>query len=112
MSDFTEQKKVCARFEAVFLPFDPMEKIGIALHTLETLPLNALRRKPEGGVCGWYIWGGEYSDSPDFFAPLHLAHLGQRCDAIVPYLGLAPGWRVQLAPGHEDVWFDGALLNE
>ena len=26
-------------------------------------------------------------------------------------LGLGPGWRFLIAPGHEDVWFDANLLN-
>jgi hypothetical protein len=30
--------------------------------------------------------------------------------ALVPYLGLAPGWRVLLAPSHIDVWYDPMLL--
>ena len=31
---------------------------------------------------------------------------------VLPYLGLAPGWRFLLAPGHVDVWFDPATLEE
>jgi len=29
----------------------------------------------------------------------------------VPFLGLPPGWRVLLAPGQEEVWFDAELLS-
>jgi hypothetical protein len=36
--------------------------------------------------------------------------LGDYCPSILPYLALPPGWRVLLAPGYEDVWFDGELL--
>ena len=89
-----------------------MEKVGIALSTLSELPLNALRVKPAAGVSGWYIGGGEYSAANDFFEPLHISHLEDHCGLIVPYLGLAPGWRVQLAPGHEDVWVDESTANE
>lgn len=110
MNNFTVQRAVCERFGASFLAFDQTEKVGIALHTLTQLPLNALRLTPENGTCGWYVWGGEYSSAPDFFVPLHAAHLSERCESIVSYLGLAPGWRVQIAPNHEDVWFDGELL--
>jgi len=28
-----------------------------------------------------------------------------------PYLARPPGWRVLLAPGQEDVWYDGTLLD-
>lgn len=112
MNDLTVQQETCHRFGAVFLAYDQMEKVGIALETLSELPLNALRVKPVGGVSGWYIWGGEYSTASDFFSPLHITHLEEQCRSIVPYLGLAPGWRVQLAPGHEDVWFDERTTNE
>jgi hypothetical protein len=84
---------------------------GIALHTLTSVPLNALRHPPEHGTCGWYIWGGEtLSDDPTFFKPLHVSHLSEVCPSIVPYLGLAPGWRVLIAPNQEEVWFDETLL--
>jgi hypothetical protein len=112
MSDFAVQHETCHRFGAAFLAYDQMEKVGIALATLSDFPLNALRIKPVSGVSGWYIWGGEYSAAADFFAPLHIAHIEDYCGTIVPYLGLAPGWRVQLAPGHEDVWFDESTANE
>jgi len=51
------------------------------------------------------------SDDPDFFVSLHVEHLGEWCPAIVDYLALPPGFRVLLAPGVEDVWFDESLLN-
>jgi hypothetical protein len=87
------------------------EKVGIALETLGQLPLNALRHGPGDGTCGWYIWGGgDLSSDPDFFKPLHVSHLLGHCPQVLPYLGLAPGWRLCLAPGHEDVWFDEALV--
>ncbi|WP_229262394.1 immunity protein Imm33 domain-containing protein [Duganella guangzhouensis] len=112
MSDFAVQQETCHRFDAAFVAYDQMEKVGIALATLSELPLNALRVKPLDGVSGWYIWGGEYSAAGDFFLPLHIAHIEDYCALIVPYLGLAPGWRVQLAPGHEDVWFDESTASE
>jgi hypothetical protein len=44
------------------------------------------------------------------FAPLCVAHLQERCAAILPYLALPPGWRFLIAPGHEDLWYDADLL--
>jgi hypothetical protein len=64
-----------------------------------------------GDACGWYVWAGDMSPDPSFFQPLHVKHLRDRCPEILPYPGLAAGWRVQLAPGHEDVWYDEALLD-
>ena len=106
------QKATCQRFGAVFMSVAPREIVGIALPTLGLKPLNALRHPPEGSTCGWYIWGGgEFEESEDFFQPLHAGHLIHYCPELLPYLGLGPGWRVLLAPEHEDVWFDSKLLN-
>ena len=34
------------------------------------------------------------------------------CGARAPAsAGLPPGWRFLIAPGHEDVWYDGSLLD-
>lgn len=109
MNSIDEQLRICQRFSSDFVPPEGMQKIGIAMDSLQRLPLNALRVLPKEGTCGWYIWGGDMSTSPDFFVPLHVYHLGEKCAALMPYLALAPGWRVQLAPGHEDVWFDAEL---
>jgi hypothetical protein len=86
--------------------------VGIALETLGLLPLNALRHPPEHGTCGWYIWGGsELPRDPEFFQALHVEHLNEYCAQRLPFLALAPGWRVLLAPGYEDVWYDETLLD-
>lgn len=107
-----EQIAVCARFGAKPTPAEPHLKLGIALKTINQLPLCALRHRQENGTCGWYIYGGEYSTADDFFQPLHVAHISQYCPEIVPYLSLPPGWCVLLAPGYEDAWFDEGLLDD
>jgi hypothetical protein len=38
-------------------------------------------------------------------------HVASWCPDILPYLQLPPGYRVQIAPGYEDVWADPDLLN-
>lgn len=112
MTDISEsQRAVAARFDTVAIPMSNDVKVGISRTVLAGLhPLNALRHPPEGDTSGWYIWAGEVlSDAPDFFVPLHISHLADWCPEILPYLGLPPGWRVLLAPGYEDVWFDEDL---
>ena len=53
-----------------------------------------------GETSGWYVWAGEaFSDAPDFFQPMHIEHVISRCPEILPYLGLAPGWRFLIADG-------------
>ena len=107
-----QQRKICERFGSIVQAPLPGEKIGIALKTLSQQPLNALRHPPEGDTSGWYIWGGEgLSRDPEFFQPLHVSHLAEYCPSLLPYLALAPGWRVLLAPGQEEIWYDQSLLN-
>jgi hypothetical protein len=86
--------------------------LGIALATLARNPINGLRSRPEGGTCGWYIWGGPgLCDDPRLFQPLHWSHLSKHCPSVLPYLALPPGWRFLLGTeGHVDVWYDETLL--
>lgn len=63
---------------------------------------------PRGGT-----WAGEeLSSDPEFFVPLHVAHLEVWCPEVIPFLGLPPGWRFLIADGYEDVWQDASLLEE
>ena len=78
---------------------------------MDSLPINGLRHPPDRGTSGWFVWAGdEIDEGVDFFRPVHVAHLAELHPEVVPYLALPPGWRFQVAPGHEDFWFDGALL--
>ena len=101
-----KQRAICQRFDADYLPPSMEQMVGIALDTLDKLPLYATRIPPENGTCGWYIYGGDYSSDPGFYQALHAAHLEEVCPGIMPYLALPPGWCVILAPDYEDVWFD------
>lgn len=106
------QARTAQRFGAIPDIPSPDLKVGIAQNVSSGLqPLNALRHPSRSGTSGWYIWAGEeLSQKPDFFAPLHVSHLSDWCPDLLPYLGLPPGWCVLLAPGYEDVWFDGQFL--
>jgi hypothetical protein len=105
------QEQLCYRVGAEFRFSPPGLKVGLAMHTLGQRPINGLRHLPASDTTGWYLWGGEtIGQTPDFFEPVHVAHLDEILPEVVPYLGLAPGWRFMLAEGHEDVWFDPALL--
>ncbi|SRR6266511_1767960 len=106
------QRLVCARFGASPFPALPGYKVGVARNVGGSiLPINGLRHSPSPGTTGWFIWaGGEPSPDDDFFQPVHLEHLAELCPTALPYLALPPGWRFQIAPGHEDVWPDATLL--
>ncbi len=112
MDDAEVHRSVCARFGASFLATDARAKLGIALRTLGQVPLNGLRHPPEASTCGWYIWAGEtLSKKLDFWQAMHASHLRESCPEVLPYLGLGPGWRFLIAPGHEDVGYDESLLH-
>lgn len=106
------QEEVCSRFRVVAEPPDQGATLGIALATIGEFPINGLRVRVDG-MCGWFIWGGgEASTDHDFYQPLHVAHIAEYLPSVEPYLSLPPGYRFQIADGHEDVWFDPALLVE
>jgi hypothetical protein len=91
------------------VPADTDSKLGMSRNVRAGVqPINGVRTRPDAGTCGWYVWAGEAapSNDPDFFEPLHVAHVEKVCPAILPYLELPPGWRFLIAPGHVDVWFD------
>lgn len=90
----------------------PLDKIGVALHTLSLRPLNGLRHLPHRGTAGWYLWGGtELSQDPDFFQPMHFSHVPERYPDVVQYLALPPGSRFLIADGHEDIWHDPTIVH-
>ncbi|WP_444979319.1 immunity protein Imm33 domain-containing protein [Agromyces rhizosphaerae] len=112
MEPYETQIATAKRFRADPLVPQPDLRVGIARNVRSGLqPLNALRHQPDGDTSGWFVWAGdELSDAPDFFVSLHVSHVGEWCPTLQPYLALPPGWRILLAPGYEDVWFDEHLL--
>ena len=114
MSDATErQRAVCRENAADFLPPPPGSRIGIAMQTLGLVPLNGLRIPENGSACGWYVWGGEdVSDAADFYQPLCVEHIAERCPLVLDFLGLPPGWRFLTDGRYVDVWYDDVLLGD
>ena len=108
-----KQRDVCLKFGATYLASDDNLKVGISRNfDRHQFPINGLRHPPAGDTTGWYIWSGDtFSTDPDFFMPIHTMHLRDQCPEILKFLGLGPGWRFLVAPGHEDVWFDAKLLD-
>lgn len=100
--------KVCVQPQSVLRN----DRLGIALNTLDSAPINGLRIPPLDGFSGWFLYGGDHpSDDPDFYQPLCIAHLDKYCEIAVPCLFLPAGWRFQVdSEGYEDMWYDEALL--
>ena len=106
-----DQRAFCSEWSAHYLACSALSKIGFALSTKGEVPINGLRHPPQGDTTGWYLWcGEEWSDSPDFFQPIHTHHLYTDFPNVVRFLGLAPGYRFLLAEDHLDVWYDPSLL--
>jgi hypothetical protein len=108
------QRATCEIYGAVPAPTLGVETAGVADSVIRgNLPLNGLRHPSPYGVSGWYLWAGEVEipqGDAGFFKPHHVHHLDALCPLVVPYLALPPGWRILLAPGYADVWFDVSLL--
>src|SRR5436190_351426 len=109
----TMQRDVCRQFGAEYMPSDPDSLVGISADTSSAkIPINGLRHPPAGDTCGWYLWSGEEpSQADDFFEPLHVRHLAERCPEVLRFLGLPPGYRFLIAGDYLDVWYDENLLN-
>jgi len=103
---------VARRFNVAARPPLSGDKVGAARNVREGVwPMNGFRYPAAGDTSGWFLWAGRaLSGDPGFFVPLDAEHLADWCPIVLPYLGLPPGWRFLLAPGHEDVWYDENLL--
>lgn len=99
------QLAVCQTYHAAFDPPIPGTKVGIALQTLGRVPIYGVRLPPTDTTCGWYIHAGDYSPADDFYQPLCVEHLADRCPAVLPFLALPPGWRFLTDDtGYMDAW--------
>jgi hypothetical protein len=107
----TKTQTICEWVGVSPSPPKPGSKVGIALGSLGSGPINGLRHPESGDASGWYIWCGELSTADDFFSPLHIEHVAQYLPPVLEYLELPPGYRFLIdGANFEDVWFDQALL--
>jgi hypothetical protein len=105
------QRALCSQYGASFARTLPEEKLGFALGTAGLKPINGLRHPVSAGTSGWYIWCGQaFSESAEFFDPLHASHIYAIMPDIGRLLGLPAGYRFLLAGEYLDVWYDEKLL--
>jgi len=111
--EMARNNSVCERFGADPSPVSVRDILGLARDfSASKFPINGMRHPSEGGTCGWYIWSSEeMSEDDDFFVPTHVEHLVSQYPEVQDYLSLPAGWRFLIAPGYEDVWYDGDLLD-
>ena len=69
------QEEICTKSGSKMFAVDDTQKVGIALNSLRQIPIYGVRLYPEGDTSGWYIWGGDHSEDPDFFQAVHIEHL-------------------------------------
>ena len=106
-----EQKKICQKYGSEMYLVDESQKVGIALHTLNQSPIYGVHLRPEGDTSGWYFWGGEHSESADFYQAVHINHLPEIASILLKYLALAPGFKFIIDDqGYEDVWFEPEII--
>jgi hypothetical protein len=106
------QKSFCQTRGIKYLSCPPECNLGFALSTEGKVPINGLRHPPQGDTCGWYIWcGEEFSESPEFFSPVHVKHIYEDNAEIARLLGMVAGYRFLLAGSYLDVWYDESLLH-
>ena len=103
----TDIQALCDRLGVPVVPTPPDAIVGVADDVGPgAWPVHGLRHTP-GTTSGWFVWsGGDPGPEDDFFKPTHASHLVERCPEVMRYLGLPPGHRILIAPGHEDIWFD------
>src|SRR5437899_2984891 len=85
---------MCAAHKLLWTPPARGSIVGIARDVgAANWPLNGLRHPAEGSTSGWYLWAGEgeLNQDLDYFQPVHVEHLHERCPQALPYLGLPPG---------------------
>ena len=106
------QRAMCRQLGARYTRADPNSLVGISADTSSAkVPINGLRHPPEGDMCGWYLWSGEeFSQAEDFFQPMHVQHLLERCPEVLRLLGLPAGYRFLIDGDYLDVWYDENLL--
>ncbi len=110
----SNQLEICKKYSSAYVEVNDNSIVGISKDfDLSNLPINGLRHPVENDSCGWYIWSGDkYSESDDFFVPLHVYHIKEKFPEIYKYLGLSPGFRFLFGDdGYVDVWEDSNLLN-
>jgi len=71
----------------------------------EGRPVELYRDVPTPGHSGWFILSDRFTGNFELIRNQHLYHLVGRHGELVKYLGLRPGWHVDLREG-ERVWFE------
>ena len=110
--NYIEQQKVlCKELRVRWTQIEPNQIIGLSID-ISQQPIHGLRHPIENKSAGWYVWTGEYSESVDFYKPVHAGHLVDIKPELLKYLGLPPGYRFLIDDGgYEDIWYDKTLLN-
>lgn len=103
------QKQLCEKYNSPCFFCSESEIIGVAIESIKSQPIYGVRQRRENNTCGWYLWGGDYSEDENFFQPVHFSHVYEIVpEYVFKYLALAPGFKfITDSVGYEDVWYEG-----
>lgn len=105
-----KQINICQKYNLEMLPPEPM--VALALTSLNKMPIYGCRVKvTENENISWFFHCGEYSDTDDFYSPIHTSHLETLLPFVIPYLYLPSNTRFIIDDkGYEDVWIENSLV--
>ncbi|MEG0880153.1 MAG: hypothetical protein RSF79_06930 [Janthinobacterium sp.] len=100
------QRRICEKFGLPVQAPEPM--VALAIDSLAQSPIYGTRVVlPDNGTISWFIHCGEHDAAPDFYQPLHAAHLHEMLPQVLDYLALPSGAKFILdREGYEDVWLE------
>ena len=104
------QIDICNKYNLEGSP--PEVIVALALTSLDKMPIYGSRIKiTEDDTVSWFFYCGEYSDSEDFYSPIHINHLEELLPLVIPYLYLPPNTQFIIDDkGYEDVWTNEDLI--
>lgn len=110
MNALEAMEKLCTEYGVRPQIPHPQSRVGLARAARTETPIHGERYPPGGGLSGWFIRAGEYSDAPNYYEPTRAVHIPEVCPLAAPFLGLPPGWRFISYGYYTDAWFDPRLL--
>jgi len=105
LEDWLKQQEVCRQHRSSYVQTALASMAVVSPDVLEGARIHEAVRYPFAGEnCGWWIFGESFSGDLLDMKVAHLGHALRSDERIRRYLGLAPGYAVDLSEGK--VWFE------
>jgi len=108
---WTEQHKVCRRYNAIFAPPNPETLTAVSTGVLEGRPAQGMRYPWPDTRSGWLIVTDEYKGDVRALTHHHTYHVTSARADLAPYIALPPGFGFDCRT-KERVWYDEAAVRE